>query len=89
LKVSVAGGSALAHSAGLTEEEAYEGWIALAIIAYAVFYPPLKTAYHIEQQIAGVLDQLYNWLGGVGNAIDKGVQSIESGVSYIFSGRWL
>lgn len=69
-------------NAALTKERGYRGALPLAYVAgygaYKYVYPPLKTAYHIEQQVAGVLDQLYSWLGGTGSAIEGGVKSLEA-----------
>jgi hypothetical protein len=68
----------LAIDLGLTSEYDYRGWLPMGILLYHYVYPPLSTAWHIEQQVAGVLQQLYSWLGGVGRALDAGVQDIES-----------
>jgi hypothetical protein len=66
-----------AISMGLTYDQDYIGWIPMAIILYHYLYPPISAAWHIEQQVVGVLDQLYSWLGGAGRAIDAGVADLE------------
>lgn len=70
----------IADSAGLTAQDDYLGWVALLVIAYAALYPPIRTLAHIEQQVVGVLEQLYGWLGGVGSAISKGASSLVDGL---------
>jgi hypothetical protein len=77
----------LAHSFGLTEDEDHEGWwLVAALLAetYLIYLrPPVKAAWHIEQQLVGVLDQAYNFLGGVGNAVDAGVKSLEGAAATV------
>jgi hypothetical protein len=79
----------LAHSFGLTEDEDHEGWWILAALlaeTYIIhFRQPLKTAVQIETQIVGVLDQVYNYLGGlekdaqgVASAAVAGAKAVES-----------
>lgn len=86
----------LARQAGLTAEDDYRGWIPVLILLYKFVWPPIQTALHIENQIAGVLDQLYGFLGGIGAAAEAGAKSVVSALEtvgsdeeYVFSGQWL
>lgn len=72
------GAHPLLSSMGLTEAENYRGFFPLGLLAYRYLYPPLKLLYTIEQQVAGTLDALYNFLGGVGQAAGGAVQAVES-----------
>ena len=70
-------GEAIARDAGLTAEDDYVGWIPVLILLYRFVYPPLKLAIQIEAQTASVLQQLYSWLGGAGNAVDGFVKDVD------------
>lgn len=75
-------GASLREQFGLTAEQEYVG-VRLAMVLLLELYElrlkaPLQVLGHIELQVAGVLEQLYSFLGGVGNAVDKGAGSVEA-----------
>lgn len=83
------------HEAALTEEEGYEGLGPALGLAYYYLWPPIQTAWHIEQQVVGVLEQVFKFLGGVGSAVNAGASALGTlgkdlgaGLKWI-SGGWL
>jgi hypothetical protein len=77
-------GSKLKFEFGLDGDPEAMGWKLLAALGWESWElyigPPVKMAWHIEQQVAGVLQALYGWLGGVGKAVDAGAADIEKAV---------
>lgn len=75
-------GQIFAEQFGLTEEHEYVGWKILLLLAVELWEnklkAPVKAGWHIEQQIVAVLDQAYQFLGGAGNAVDRGIDLLKT-----------
>jgi hypothetical protein len=75
-------GSTVAHQFGLTEDEEGVGWKILAVLAFELYElklkAPLKAAWTIEQQLSGLIEQAYQWLGGAATALADGAAALAS-----------
>lgn len=67
-------GEAIAHSAGLTREEGYEGWFPTAILGYEFVGKPL---YSILLGLDATLQSIQNWLNGAGKDLSWLQKDIE------------
>lgn len=70
-------GEAFAHSAGLTGEEGYEGWIPLSVLTYEY---ALKPTYSILLGVDRALNSVANFLDGKTELswLQQGVKALES-----------
>lgn len=82
-------GESFASQFGLTGEAEYIGWKLLGILAWELWElklrAPMQTAYHIEMQLVGLIDQAFHFLGGTGTALNAGVSSLEKAVASLGS----
>lgn len=74
----------IAHEAGLTAKENYEGLPAALALGYYYLYPVAQGAWTIEKQLSGVLEEGYKALAKFNGAASGAIGTAESAGAQIY-----